>query len=178
MFMSRGYQELNVDGKEVFAKMQKAENLEEYKRYQAIHLRVNEKMDVESIVRVTGLARSTVSNLHSLCRRNGIESIVLKKKGGRYNSCFSLEEEKQLLATLEPADKSGGIVEVSKIRKAMEEKLGRTVPSVTAYRLLHRHGWRKIAPRPKHPNDDPVAQANFKKTDLESLRRLNKKPLL
>ena len=78
--MSRGYQELNVDGKEVFARMQKAENLEEYKRYQAIHLRVNEKMDVESIVRVTGLARSTVSNLHSLCRQEGIESIFFKKR--------------------------------------------------------------------------------------------------
>jgi transposase len=178
MFMSRGYQELNVDGKEVFARMQKAESLADYKRYQAIHLRVNEKMDVGSIVRATGLARSTVSNLHSLCRRNGIESIVLKKKGGRYNSCFSVEEEKKLLATVEPAARGGGIVEVSKIRKAMEEKLGRTVPPATAYRLLHRHGWRKIAPRPRHPNNDPVAQENFKKTGLKSLRKLNKKPLL
>ena len=63
-------------------------------------------------------------------------------------------------------------------RKAMEEKLGRTVPLATAYRLLHRHGWRKIAPRPKHPNNDPVAQETFKKSGLKSLLRPNKRPLL
>lgn len=176
--MSRGYQELKVDGQDVFARMKAAKSLEEYKRYQAIHLRVNEKMDVKTIVRITGLARSTVSNLHSLCRRGGIESIVFKKKGGRYNSCFSVEEETELLATVEPAARGGGIVEVSKIRKAMEEKLGRTISSATAYRLLHRHGWRKITPRPKHPKNDPVAQETFKKTGLKSLHKLNKKPKL
>jgi hypothetical protein len=32
------------------------------------------------------------------------------------------------------------------------------------YRLLERHGWRKLVPRPRHPKANPEAQAVFKKT--------------
>jgi hypothetical protein len=32
----------------------------------------------------------------------------------------------------------------------------------TVYRLLDRHGWRKVTPRPRHPKADPAAQAAFK----------------
>ena len=34
----------------------------------------------------------------------------------------------------------------------------------TIYRLLERHGWRKVVPRPRHPKADVAAQAAFKKT--------------
>jgi transposase len=36
----------------------------------------------------------------------------------------------------------------------------------TIYRLLERHGWRKVMPRPRHPKADVAAQAAFKKTVL------------
>jgi hypothetical protein len=34
-------------------------------------------------------------------------------------------------------------------------------PTVT-YRLLERHGWRKIVPRPQHPKTDKASQETFK----------------
>src|SRR5215470_3519082 len=34
----------------------------------------------------------------------------------------------------------------------------------TVYNLLHRHGWRKLMPRPFHPKRDLAAQNTFKKT--------------
>ena len=34
---------------------------------------------------------------------------------------------------------------------------------LTVYNLLHRHGWRKLMPRPFHPKRD-FAQNAFKKT--------------
>jgi hypothetical protein len=34
----------------------------------------------------------------------------------------------------------------------------------TVYRMLDRHGWRKLVPRPRHPKADVAAQAAFKKT--------------
>jgi hypothetical protein len=33
----------------------------------------------------------------------------------------------------------------------------------TIYRLLGRHGWRKVVPRPRHPKTDLAAQSAFKK---------------
>jgi hypothetical protein len=33
----------------------------------------------------------------------------------------------------------------------------------TTYRLLARHGWRKVQPDTKHPKSDPAAQDEFKK---------------
>ncbi|MCE5241943.1 MAG: winged helix-turn-helix domain-containing protein [Desulfobacteraceae bacterium] len=42
--------------------------------------------------------------------------------------------------------------------------VGRKVAKTTIYRMLDRHGWRKIMPRPHHPKSDPKAQEGFKKT--------------
>ena len=44
----------------------------------------------------------------------------------------------------------------------------------TIYRLLDRHGWRKLVPRPVHPKADLEEQAAFKKTSS----RRSKLPLL
>ena len=50
------------------------------------------------------------------------------------------------------------------LRAALAERLGRrkVAPSVV-YRLLARHGWRKVAPDTQHPKSDPVVQAEWKK---------------
>jgi Winged helix-turn helix len=37
----------------------------------------------------------------------------------------------------------------------------------TVYNLLARHQWRKLMPRPFHPNRDVEAQKRFKKKDFE-----------
>jgi hypothetical protein len=38
------------------------------------------------------------------------------------------------------------------------------VHNSTIYRLLDRHGWRKLVPRPRHPKANEREQAIFKKT--------------
>lgn len=52
---------------------------------------------------------------------------------------------------------------MTQIQHAFEEKVGREVDDSTIYRLLHRHGWRKLMPRPRHPKADPQIQEQFKK---------------
>jgi hypothetical protein len=42
----------------------------------------------------------------------------------------------------------------------------------TVYRRLPRHGWRKLLPRPRHPQADPEEQERFKKTLRARWRRL------
>ena len=45
----------------------------------------------------------------------------------------------------------------------IEEELGHDIPLSTTYRLLARHGWRKVQPDTKHPKSDPSVQDEFKK---------------
>lgn len=174
--MSRGYQALDVDGMAVESLMKGASTLEEFRRYQAVHLRVNEGMDAASIARAVGLSQSTVHNIHSRCRQGGLEAIRTKGRGGRYHSYLSIDEEKAILAEVVREAERGGVLEVSKVHQMFEEKVGHTVAKNTTYQLLHRHGWRKIAPRGHHPAMDKQAQEAFKKTGQTSSERPGKKP--
>ena len=45
----------------------------------------------------------------------------------------------------------------------VEKKVEQPVSKDYLYDLLHRHGWRKVVPRPQHPQADRKKQAAFKK---------------
>lgn len=73
------------------------------------------------------------------------------------------EEEAAFLQTVIERGDAGGILEVGPVHEAHCTALGKAIPLSTTYRLLHRHGWRKIIPRPRHPKADKEAQEAFKK---------------
>lgn len=152
--MPRGYQKFELDREAVRQFMCEAKNLEEFKRYQSIHLRVNEGLTVKQISHATGLAESSIHNLHTLCRQKGLEALKTKGRGGRNRSYLSVEEEKAILEAIYPEATKGGILEVGIVHKAFEKKVGHPVARFTIYRLLARHDWRKIFPRPRHPKTD------------------------
>jgi transposase len=52
---------------------------------------------------------------------------------------------------------------LSPIRAALAQHLGRRVAASVVWRLLARHGWRKVTPDTRHPKGDPAAQAAWKK---------------
>jgi len=54
------------------------------------------------------------------------------------------------------------IATVREIHRAFEERVGHQIDDSTTYRLLRRHGWRKLIPRPKHPQADSHTQEQFK----------------
>jgi transposase len=90
-----------------------------------------------------------------------------QKRGGRQRQNLRLEDEHEFLAPfLEPAQ-SGGVWVVSSIREALEKRLGRKVALSSVYNLLHRHGWRKLAPDKRHPQADPQAQEDWEKNSLK-----------
>jgi len=174
--MSRGYQKFEIDREAVRQLMGKAKNLEEFKRFQCIHLRVNEGLTVKQISRIVGLAESSIHNLHNLCRKKGVDALKAIGRGGRKRSYLSLEEEKIILEKICPEANQGGILEVGIIHKAFEKKVGHPVARYTIYRLLERHDWRKISPRPRHPKADIEAQDTFKKNGQGLLKKQKHKP--
>ena len=54
------------------------------------------------------------------------------------------------LSTLMLAE-MGQIVSVSEIKAVYQEAVGHDIGSAQIYHVLHRHGWRKIMPRSRHP---------------------------
>jgi len=55
------------------------------------------------------------------------------------------------------------MLKVAEIQRAYEQRVGKPVAPSTIYRLLERHGWRKVVPWPRHPKTNRAGQAAFKK---------------
>jgi DNA-binding CsgD family transcriptional regulator len=83
--------------------------------------------------------------------------------GGRRHYRMTIEEEREFLHSWEARAIQGGVLSVPPIHAALVERLGRSIPLSTTYRLLARHGWRKIQPDTKHLKSDPAVQEEFKK---------------
>jgi hypothetical protein len=139
-------------------------DLNEYKRIQCIYFRAKFDYDTELISQITGYKKQTINNIFSSFLLNGVKSLKINKKGGRYNEIFTLKEEKELIDEFEKKSKQGGILEVSKIHKACEERANKKIAKTTIYRMLDRHNWRKITPRTSHPKSNEKYIDNFKKT--------------
>ncbi len=84
--------------------------------------------------------------------------------GGRRHFSMTLEEEREFLQPWEVRAMEGGVLSVPPIHAALVAKLGHAIPMSTTYRLLARHGWRKVHPDTKHPKSDRGVQEDFKKT--------------
>lgn len=86
-----------------------------------------------------------------------------RQRGGRHNETISLEMECDFLGEWAQQASEGGVVVVKQLREALQRRVGAKIPLYTMYRMLTRHGWRKVAPDTKHPKSDPAAQEAYKK---------------
>ncbi len=125
----------------------------------------------EEIALHTGVSATTVHRVISMYNRLGPAALETPGKGGRRHQYLTLEEEKVFLAPFFTQAENGEIATSAQIQRAFEAKVGHEVDESTIYRLLTRHGWRKLMPRPRHPKADPLAQEQFKKTLQRRLKR-------
>jgi len=142
-----------------------ATSADELRAAQTILLSDSLDLTLDRIGAVIGRSRATAARL-----RAGFHGMALSGKsarernwGGRRRFHLTLEEEEALLSEFLDTARDGGILEVGSIQKACEKKVGGKIAKTTVYRMLARHGWRKIAPRKKHPKTDVAAQEAFKK---------------
>lgn len=113
-------------------------------------------------------------DLHSRWKREGPHLFEIKKTGGRLRENLTLEEEKSLLEPFKKEGGEGGILDVKVIHEAYQKAIGKKIALSTTYRMLERHHWRKIMPRPRHPKGNLAAQEAFKKSGRRSLRERNR----
>ena len=115
-----------------------------------------------------GLSVSHVRRVWSDYLRGGLAAAQGRPKGGRRHANLTMVQEQAVLAPLKKEARAGRLVTARGIKTRYEITVGHPVPDSTVYRLLARHQWRQVQPRPKHPKDNPRARAAFKKTPDQS----------
>ena len=119
------------------------------KRIEALALRAEGKRNKE-ISEKTGFHTQYVTVLVSRYKSNGLSSITENHYHGNRRN-LSYEEEEALLEPFRQAAKAGKMVSVRDIEAAYREAVGHSIGTGQIYYVLHRHGWRKIMPRSRHP---------------------------
>lgn len=139
----------------------KAITVSDFRKALAVILSAELTIGADKIAEILGTSRRTIFRKRDEIRNQD----VTKKKswGGRRRCSMTFEEEREFLSPWEAKAASGGILTVPPIHAELIKRLGHIVPLSTTYRLLARHGWRKVQPDTKHPKSDPVAQEDYKK---------------
>jgi winged helix-turn-helix protein len=100
--------------------------------------------------------------------RLGVASIETPGKAGRHHAYLSIEEERNLLLPFFERAEKGELMTVLQTKQAFEERVGHEVNERTVGRLLEWHGWRKLVPRPFHPQAEKEKQTQLKQ-DFKTL---------
>ena len=94
--------------------------------------------------------------------REGLQAIIGKKRVGNRRN-ITLEQETKFLGQFKERANKGELVTVKEIKNAYCELIGHECGKGQIYRVLARHGWRKIKPRPQHPGKASEAEIEASK---------------
>jgi len=123
----------------------------QYQRVMAVWLRAKCGLGAKDVAESVGWSKNSVHQIQSRYLNEGAQVFGGPGRGGRRRENLTLAGESDLLSPFIAAAKGGGVLTVAEIHEAYEKRLGGSVSLSTVYRMLARHGWRKIVPRPKHP---------------------------
>jgi len=143
--------------------LSKAKTAAVLRQAQAVVFPLEYGMSLEQTAAAIGVSPGWACQLRNRFMKEGNVSEGKKPRGGRHRSHMRIEEEEAFLFPFFEKAKVGGILVVSEIKEALDKRLGRQVALASAYNLLHRHGWRKLAPDKRHPQSDMESQEAWKK---------------
>lgn len=139
----------------------KARSKRDFQKVQIIVLK-SMRYKHDQIQVCTGVSHDNISRTLAKYRHEGADALFEDLRGGRNNQHMTEKEEKAFLKPFLKQAGRGGILIVHEIHTAYNAAIGKKTPLSTVYAMLHRHGWRKISPRPKHPKGDEENQQAFK----------------
>ena len=148
--------------------LREARTVEELRQAQAVVLPLLLGASIEQTASVLGVSKGWACQL----RRRFIAAGHLVQPAPRAEPTHALlrrAEQAALLAPFIEQARNGQIVVAAEVRAALEARVGQRTAASTVYNLLHRHGWRKLAPDKRHPQSDPLAQEEWKKNSPSAL---------
>ena len=142
--------------------MKASADTDQFRRWQAIFL-TSKGLTSKVVAEYVGTTKGTVHQWVHQYNHNGPNGILLQGRGGRRFGLLTLDEERDLLEQIRSKAEQGRIITACAIKFHIEEKTGKVVSEDYLYDVLHRHEWRKVMPRPRHPKADSKKQEEFKK---------------
>jgi len=139
----------------------KIKDVKAYRRLHALYLRSIGKTNLE-ISEILGFNAQYITDLVTKYLENGMEPILQDKRTSN-NRRMTFDEETNFLEQFEELADAGQIITVAKILEKFNEETGKNNDQSTIYRLLKRHGWRKVKPRPHHPGKASDGEINSSK---------------
>jgi hypothetical protein len=101
---------------------------------------------------------------NSYCRiASNLEQPSRAKTDLRNRAYLTMEEEAALIDAVFTGANQGSVLVVPPLHQAICDQLGRTIALSSVYRLLNRHGWRKVSPDTEHPKGNAQVRENWKK---------------
>lgn len=160
--MGKTYKISKEQAEEIKAQRKKIKNKQVDKRLHAVQLR-GEGLKDKEIAEKLDTSSKVVSRWICSYVKYGIESLLEKERNGNHRN-MTYDEEEEFLSQFKDKAEKGQIVETSEIKKAYDEKIGHETGHGQIYCVLHRHGWRKVMPRSKHPKkaSDEAIEASKK----------------
>ena len=141
-----------------------ATSVESLRQCQAVLLPALFGATLEQTADALGVGRATEARLQVAFRTQGsVAPAAARNWGGRRQALLTQEEEAAFLKPWLESASTGNLVVVSPIRAALAQRLGHPIKPSVVYRLLARHGWRKVAPDTRHPKSKPEVQEAWKK---------------
>lgn len=143
----------------------KARSADELRHAQAILLPLDLGLSLEQTAVAIGRSVSLTCKLRNRKRRERAKEIPVRKtkRELRNRAAATLAREANLLDQVLDQASRGGVVVIPTLKPAFEKALGRGIALSTLYRVLARHGWRKLAPDTAHPKGDSSQREAFKK---------------
>ena len=129
----------------------------------SVILPATQNLSLEKTASILACSARTVQKLRQRLQRHRLGEDVRDKRGGRHRQNLTLAEEKEFLSRWREQAEKGEIVIGSEMREQLSRRLKRPVCESVFYRLLHRHGWRKVAPDTRHPKSAEAVQEAWKK---------------
>lgn len=129
---------------------EKEQNKNVGKRLTALLMRAESKSREET-AKVTGYKTVSITSLTVKYMQSGINAIVENHHDSNHRN-MDYEKEEELLEQFSKAAENRQVVEVSMIKEAYDKTVGHESGSGQIYKVLSRHGWRKLMPRSRYPN--------------------------
>lgn len=147
------------------ALLKNAKTADELRLAQAVLLPLELGLSLEQTAACIGRSVGATCSMRTRFGKvaEGKISAPRSKKTLRNRAHADLEQEALALDAVMVEANAGGIVVIPRIKKSLEAQLGKTLALSTVYRMLERHGWRKLAPDTRHPQGNPPAREEWKK---------------
>ena len=151
--------------------VREASSRDKYQKRLAIWLTFIGSYPAHHVATLLGVSKQAVWLWVGQYNQRGPEGLERGGRGGRRWAFLSWEQEEAFLAGLAERAQKGQILTAPQMHPPLCQATGKKVSLAYVYRLLHRHGWRKLGLRPRHVKADPQRQEECKRNFPRSSRK-------